>query len=100
MSKFLIINADDFGYNKQQTTAVSELMSEGLITSTSLMAVADDAHTAVALARDGGFSVGVHLTINSDSAQNPWHSLSNRPSMSNSEGMFAWYSDFSLIGRG
>lgn len=37
MSKYLIINADDFGYNPQQTKAIDELMRGKLITSTSLM---------------------------------------------------------------
>ena len=36
MAKYLIINADDFGYNPQQTKAIDELMRGGLITSTSL----------------------------------------------------------------
>ena len=35
MAKYLIINADDFGYNPQQTKAIDELMRGGLITSTS-----------------------------------------------------------------
>ena len=39
MSKYLIINADDFGYNPQQTKAIDELMRGKLITSTSLMTV-------------------------------------------------------------
>ena len=36
MAKYLIINADDFGYNPQQTKAIDELMRGGLITSTIL----------------------------------------------------------------
>ena len=39
--KFLIINADDFGYNGEQNKAISELYGAGLITSTSVMAVAN-----------------------------------------------------------
>lgn len=42
MSKYLIINADDFGYNPQQTKAIDELMRGKLITSTSLMTVQGD----------------------------------------------------------
>ena len=48
MSKYLIINADDFGYNPQQTKAIDELMRGKLITSTSLMTVAPDAANAEA----------------------------------------------------
>ena len=51
MAKYLIINADDFGYNPQQTKAIDELMRGGLITSTSLMTVAPDAANAAEPAR-------------------------------------------------
>lgn len=70
MSKYLIINADDFGYNPQQTKAIDELMRGKLITSTSLMTVAPDAANAAELARIGGYPVGVHLTINTDDSKN------------------------------
>ena len=81
MSKYLIINADDFGYNPQQTKAIDELMRGKLITSTSLMTVAPDAANAAELARLGGYPVGVHLTINTDDSKNRWKSNSGAPSM-------------------
>ena len=74
MSKYLIINADDFGYNPQQTKAIDELMRGKLITSTSLMTVAPDAANAAELARLGGYPVGVHLTINTDDSKKRWQS--------------------------
>lgn len=82
MSKYLIINADDFGYNPQQTKAIDELMRGKLITSTSLMTVAPDAANAAELARIGGYPVGVHLTINTDDSKNRWQSNSGAPSLS------------------
>ena len=82
MSKYLIINADDFGYNPQQTKAIDELMRGNLITSTSLMTVAPDAANAAELARLGGYPVGVHLTINSDDSKKRWQSNSGAPSLS------------------
>lgn len=33
MEKYLIINADDFGYNEQQNAAIEELLKNQLITS-------------------------------------------------------------------
>ena len=81
MAKYLIINADDFGYNPQQTKAIDELMRGGLITSSSLMTVAPDAANAAELARLGGYPVGVHLTINSDDSKNRWQSNSGAPSL-------------------
>ena len=81
MSKYIIINADDFGYNTEQNTAIKELLNEGLITSTSLMAVAEKAEDAVSFARENSFPVGVHLTINSDDAASPWQSISGVKSL-------------------
>ena len=82
MSKYLIINADDFGYNPQQTKAIDELMRGKLITSTSLMTVAPDAANAAELARLGGYPVGVHLTINTDDSKKRWQSNCGAPSLS------------------
>lgn len=86
MKKYLIINADDFGYNKQQNEAVMHLLSEGLITSTSVMAVAPEAAECNRL--DGNaYSVGVHLTINSDSSDSPWKSLTGGESLGGKIGL-------------
>lgn len=86
MKKYLIINADDFGYNDKQNAAISELLSKGLITSTSVMAVAPEAEQCVSL--DGNkYSVGVHLTINSDDALFPWKSLTECASLGGKNGL-------------
>ena len=66
MAKYLIINADDFGLNKEQNEAIKDLLNNKLITSTSLMAVAAEAKAAVDFAEDISFPVGVHITLNSD----------------------------------
>lgn len=81
MSKYLIINADDFGYNSQQNTAIKELLEKKLITSTSLMSVADVAKDAAIFAKEKGFQVGVHLTINSDEETRKWKSLTGAKSL-------------------
>lgn len=85
MPKFLIINADDFGYNEEQNKAIVELYSQGLITSTSVLAVAPKALSAVEKARDDNMSVGVHLAINEDGGQH-WFSQSGRESLRNKKG--------------
>lgn len=77
MSKYLIINADDFGYNEQQNSAIIELLNDGLITSTSLLAIAIRAKDAVDFSKKNNVDVGVHLTINSDDENKKWQSLSN-----------------------
>lgn len=66
MAKYLIINADDFGLNKEQNDAIKDLLNNKLITSTSLMSVASEAEDAVNFAKDINFPVGVHITLNSD----------------------------------
>lgn len=86
MKKYLIINADDFGYNREQNAAITELLSGGLITSTSVMAVAPEADECTKL--DGNaYSVGVHLTVNSDSAASPWKSLTGAESLGGADGL-------------
>ncbi len=87
MSKYIIINADDFGYNAQQTRAILELYQGGFITSTSVLTVAPGAEAAARIAREEQIPVGVHLTINSDSAQDRWHSLANGHSLSDDQGL-------------
>lgn len=87
MSKYIIINADDFGYNAQQTRAIRELYRNGLITSTSVLTVAPGAEEASRIAGEEQIPVGVHLTINSDSAQDRWHSLAKGRSLSDDRGL-------------
>lgn len=85
MSRYLIINADDFGYNQQQNTAILELLKTGLITSTSVMAVAPCADDCVLLS-SSPLSVGVHLTLNSD-GRDKWHSITGLVSLGGEEGL-------------
>ena len=80
MSKYLIINADDFGYNDEQNSAIKELLSNALITSTSVLTVCEKSKEAVAFAKESTVDVGVHLTINSDNASEKWQSISNAKS--------------------
>lgn len=80
MSKYLIINADDFGYNDEQNAAIKELLQDGLITSTSVLTVCEKSNEAVAFAKESAVDVGVHLTINSDNSDKKWQSVSNAKS--------------------
>ena len=61
--KELIINADDFGLSPEIDLGVAEACAKGIVTSASLLANGPDFDGAVRLARDGGLSVGVHLTL-------------------------------------
>ncbi len=81
MSKYLIINADDFGLNKVQNEAIKDLLQNKLITSTSLMAVAPEAEDAADFARDISMPVGVHITLNSDEKDELYPSLTGASSL-------------------
>ena len=83
MNKYLIINADDFGYNEQQTDAITELYKNGLISSTSFLCVTPYSETAAKRAVAEKIPVGVHLAINSDNENEPWTSLSASSSLCN-----------------
>ena len=84
MAKYLIINADDFGLNKEQNEAIKGLLENNLITSTSLMSVAPEAEDAVSFAKDISFPVGVHITLNSDDEKELYPSLTGAESLGKS----------------
>lgn len=88
MDKYLIINADDFGYNQEQTDAICELLKEGLISSTSFLCVTPYSSVAAKRAKDENISIGVHLTINSDSPDEPWQSLGGNKSLCDENGLY------------
>lgn len=97
MSKYLIINADDFGLNKEQNEAIKALLKEKLITSTSLMAVAPEAKDATDFAKDISFPVGVHITLNSDDKRLLYPSLTGASSLGK-DGL--WYEGRKLTFKG
>ena len=59
---------------------ITELLEKGLITSTSLLAVAPEAKAAAEYSKEKRVDVGVHLTINSDDGSRKWQSLSQASS--------------------
>lgn len=64
MKKQLIINADDFGIHPAVNEAVRKAATEGILTSTSLMAGGDAFDEAVEMARFmPSLGIGIHLTL-------------------------------------
>lgn len=64
MKKQLIINADDFGIHPAVNAAVRKAATEGILTSTSLMAGGDAFDEAVEMARSmPSLGIGIHLTL-------------------------------------
>ena len=83
MDKYLILQADDFGYNEAQNAAVSELLEEGLITSASVLAPAPGAEGAAEFLKRKNLSAGVHWALTTDGGRQTWQSLSRSPSFEN-----------------
>jgi len=64
VSKFLIVNADDFGLSDGVNRGIIEAAERGVLTSTSLMVRQPAAPAAAAFARNGWpVSVGLHLDL-------------------------------------
>ncbi len=64
MSKYLIINADDFGASVGLNRGILEGHAHGVVTSTSLMVTGAAVQEAVAMSRDcPGLSIGLHWDV-------------------------------------
>ena len=69
--KFLIINADDFGMSSEFNQAICCLMTQGIVSSTSLMANGRAYEEAIQDIRKFGLkNIGVHLTLTCDAFEN------------------------------
>ena len=70
--RYLIVNADDFGYSEEVNTAILRAHREGVLTSTSLMVAEPGCEHAVAIARQTpALGVGLHLVVSYDRALLP-----------------------------
>ena len=76
MNKYLILNADDFGYDAETNEAVETLLRGGCITSVSLLAPAPAAADAAEKAKRLGVKVGAHLCLTSDGREEEWRCVS------------------------
>jgi predicted glycoside hydrolase/deacetylase ChbG (UPF0249 family) len=63
MTKFLIVNADDFGYSYGINKGIIEAHEKGIVTSTSVMVNAIAADEAKDLAKYPDLSVGLHFEL-------------------------------------
>lgn len=70
-NKYLIINADDFGMSSEFNQAICYLMSQGIVSSTSLMANGKAYQEAIQYIQKYDLkNVGVHLTLTCDGFEN------------------------------
>jgi predicted glycoside hydrolase/deacetylase ChbG (UPF0249 family) len=65
-TRYLIINADDFGIRSGVNQAVETLYRQGAITSASLLAPAEEAAAAAKIAAAQGIPLGIHWTLHSE----------------------------------
>ena len=92
MSRYLIINADDFGMCRSANLAVYDLFEKGGITSATIMAPCPWAkEAAVWAAAHPEYAVGLHLTTTAEWGNYRWTPVAeNVPSLKDEEG-FMWH---------
>jgi predicted glycoside hydrolase/deacetylase ChbG (UPF0249 family) len=59
----LIINADDFGYSTERDRGIIDSFVNGVLTSATLLVNGSTARSAVALAKNHGLPLGLHLNL-------------------------------------
>lgn len=91
-ARLLIINADDFGMCHSNNEATFRALTEGIVTSTTLMAPCPWAPHAMALLRENAtLPFGVHLTLVSEASTYRWRPIAGRsevPSLVDEAGYF------------
>ena len=94
MDKYLIINADDFGMCHSANVAVMELLKNGNISSSTIMAPCAWAKEAVDFAKENPeLGIGVHLTTTSEWGRYRWRPLTGGKSLLDDEGFMHHESD-------
>ncbi|MHA7984333.1 ChbG/HpnK family deacetylase [Rathayibacter sp. CAU 1779] len=86
MTRSLVITADDLGRDPGTTDTILELLADGHVTATTLIAVSDDAERAAQGARALGVTPHLHATLTRDAGM-AWHPLSALPSLTDADGL-------------
>ena len=82
--KRLIVNGDDFGYTRGVNAGILEAFRDGILTSTTLMAIGEAFDDAVRLARENpGLGVGCHLVLVGERAVAPAETI---PTLAGADG--------------
>ena len=66
MNKYLIVNADDFGYSYSVNKGIIEAHTNGIVTSTSVLVDSIAAQEAKDLVKFPNLSIGLHLEISTE----------------------------------
>lgn len=100
--KYLIINADDFGLSTEFNQAISLLMTQGIVSSTSLMANGPAYEEAIRDVHEFNLNnIGVHLTLTCDEFKNSnkltYSSITHANSIEDKNGvLYCSYRDLAL----
>ena len=100
--KFLIINADDFGMSSEFNQAICSLMTQGIVSSTSLMANGRAYEEAILdICKLDLKNIGVHLTLTCDGFENEnkltYSSLTHANSLEDKNGvLFSSYRELAV----
>jgi len=87
MTKYLILNCDDFGQSRAANAAIMELLEAGAVSSATIMPPAPAFGEAAAWVRSKGLTnVGLHLTLTSEFDGYRWPSLTGGPSLHDGSG--------------
>lgn len=86
MSRYLIINADDFGASKSVNEATIKLLNNGVISSATLMPNVNYYAEASKWAVENSDNIGLHLTFLNDDTKFKYKSLSNSRSLEDKNG--------------
>ena len=91
MSKYLIVNADDFGLCDSANEAVFELFEGGFLKSSTVMMPCRGAEAAVEFSKaHPEYPIGVHLTMTAEWRDYRWGTISDSPSLLDKDG-FMWH---------
>lgn len=91
MSKYLIINADDYGMCRSANEAVAELFEAGQLLSSTVMTPCAAAPEALRFASEHPqYAIGVHLTMTSEWKSYRWKPLTGGKTLVDADG-FMWH---------
>ena len=88
MSKKLVVNGDDFDMCHSVNVGIVECFTNGVLTQASLMASCPWFEEAIALAKEHGIPVGVHLTVTCDWDMYRWRPLTSSRSLMREDGCY------------
>lgn len=91
MSRYLIVNADDFGMCKSANDAVFELFREGNLLSSTIMMPCPAAKEAVEFSiANPQYAIGIHTTLTSEWKEYRWKPLTDGKSLIDDKG-YMWH---------